>query len=324
MILRMLISLLSDWLKTADLANMASKPEDEVTDVQHVPWPNENLESSSYTVSMGSSEVADDAEVQLVQEPNVNLEALVGGSNDTKEKDEPNLSQEVQIEELALRQRAEPVNILVIGPTGSGKSTLINNLMGCTVARVGRGTSVTSQVEGYEGEYEGVKIRVFDTVGFGDTKGRSGQSIINEIADANRFDLLLICVRMDCRAYSDVRNMLIMLGKELNKEMWKRSVIVLTFYNMFIQLGSVEDSEDIQKVVQDEIKKYQTLVSGILSGSVNGEVISGIPYCVAGKKLPPMLWSVCLGRCSDNAHITNVGAIVARIGAGIGAACALS
>ena len=164
---------------------MASKPEDEVTDsyVQHVPWPNENLESSSYTVRMGSSEVADDAGVQLVQEPNVNLEASVGGNNYTKEKDEPNLSQGMQERVEARRQRGESVNILVIGPTGSGKSTLVNALMGRTVARVGEGTSsVTRQVKKHEGEFEGVKIRVYDTVGFSDTEGRSEDSIVKEIA----------------------------------------------------------------------------------------------------------------------------------------------
>ena len=49
---------------------------------------------------------------------------------------------------------------------------------------------------------------------------------------------MLICVRMDGRASGDVRVMFTMLGKKLNKEMWKRSVVVLTFYNMFLHLGT--------------------------------------------------------------------------------------
>ena len=268
-----------------------------------------------------------------VPESVAGLQEVNGANENLDAEDEKRFQEKVE----ALRQRGEPVNILVIGPTGSGKSTLINALMGRTVAKAGHGaTSVTGKVEKYEGEFEGVKIRVYDTVGFGDTEGKSGQSIIKEIADANMFDLVLICVRMDSRAYGDVRDMFTVLGKELNKEMWKRSVIVLTFYNMFLLLRTVKMSGDVQKAVQDEIKEYKGIVSGILSGSVDKEIISGIPYCVAGEELPPIeswlqvLWSVCLKRCSDSAqpllkklskydNILRMEVSYIAIGAGVGA-----
>ena len=241
-----------------------------------------------------------DSSLQAVDQPNVNLEP-----EDLLKSLPPETKERIAV----LREKGEPVNILVIGPTGAGKSTIINKLIGMTMARVGQGVqSVTDKVEKYEGEFEGVKIRVYDTVGFGDTKGKSNQSIIKEIADANKFDLVLICVRMDSRAYGDVRDIFKMLGQRLNKEVWKRSVIVLTFYNMFIQLEAVEESGDIDKAVSDEIKEYQSVVSRILSGSVDDEAISSIPYCIAGKKVTseetwlPNLWCVCLERCSDNAR----------------------
>ena len=178
-----------------------------------------------------------DSYVQVVDQPNVNLEP-----ENLLESLPPETKKSIAV----LREKGEPVNILVIGPTGAGKSTLINNLMRKTMAKAGHGaSSVTNQLKKYEGEYEGVKIRVYDTVGFSDTEGKSNQSIIKEIADANMFDLVLICVRMDSRAYGDVRNMFRMLGSRLNEKMWKRSVIVLTFYNFFLQLDTVEDSEDV-------------------------------------------------------------------------------
>ena len=151
-----------------------------------------------------------------------------------------------------LRRRGEPVNILVIGPTGSGKSTLINALkLGDTVATVGEGAaSVTSQVEKYEGEYEGVNIRVYDTVGFSDSKGKSDKNIVREIAKANKFDLILICLRMDSRSDDKVKKMFTVLSSLLNKEMWERTVIVLTFTNSFLQL------DNISKLTESEKKEH--------------------------------------------------------------------
>ena len=49
------------------------------------------------------------------------------------------------------------------------------------------------------------------------------------------------------------------------------------------------------------------MVSSILSGSVSRKVISDIPFSLAGNRRSPeetwlpLLWSVCLKRCSDNA-----------------------
>ena len=128
-----------------------------------------------------------------------------------------------------LSERGEPINILVIGPTGAGKSTLINALLGDAVAKEGAGAgSVMAQVEVHEGKYEGIKLRVYDTTGFNDTRGKSGESIVKEIASANKFDLILICVKMNHRADEGVKKMFAILRENLRREMWDRSVIVLT------------------------------------------------------------------------------------------------
>lgn len=61
----------------------------------------------------------------------------------------------------------EKGNVLVIGNSGVGKSTLINAVVGADVAKTGWGTSgTTDKLEIYEPTSEDVPFRVIDTIGF--------------------------------------------------------------------------------------------------------------------------------------------------------------
>ena len=224
---------------------------------------------------------------------------------------EQHSDQEEKLE--AWRHRNEPVSILVIGPTGAGKSTLINALFGKDLAEVGhRELAVTSEIKAYEGEYKGVRIKVYDTIGFGntggDTGGKSYHNILLDIAKCGKYDLILICIKLGDKADPC---MFLELASVLHEDMWKRTVVVLTFANFFVQLDSIFDM-GADKAIKEKIYEYKKISASLISKSVKKEVLEGIPFCIAGmkdeKKLPitddwlSTLWETCIDHCSDEAR----------------------
>ena len=121
---------------------------------------------------------------------------------------------------------------LVIGRTGVGKSTLINNLLGEDVAGVGSNmTSCTSAVRSYEGVVEGVPVKLIDTPGLDDaTTGNDERNLeeIKKLLKKETIHLVIYCTKIsETRLHKGI----IRTFKEYTAigVDWKRTVIALTF-----------------------------------------------------------------------------------------------
>ena len=124
------------------------------------------------------------------------------------------------------------LRLLVIGVTGVGKSTLINNLLGEDVADVGYSiTSATSAVSCYEGTIEGVPVKVYDTPGLADSRSERGEEYLEEIRKLigkDTIHLIIYCLKMtETRIHPGI----IRTFQQYTKigVDWKKTAIALTF-----------------------------------------------------------------------------------------------
>ena len=151
------------------------------------------------------------------------------------------------------------VNILISGRTGTGKSTLVNGIigedtnMGKASAKEGDTLNpTTSEVSLYQSKVGDVQVNVFDTPGLQDGTTNEAEylsSIEKNCKDA--VDLLIYCISMsEDRFIPGGKDVVAMqkLTNVLGKEIWKQALFVLTFANTYI--GEAEDQldDDAEKV----------------------------------------------------------------------------
>ena len=99
-------------------------------------------------------------------------------------------------------------NILVIGKTGAGKSTLINSILRERVAETGKGDSVTKGVKKYK--RVGLPVTVYDTEGLELTNIRDVQKNVNKLLNKNcnveldqQIHIIWYCVNAGSNRFED-------------------------------------------------------------------------------------------------------------------------
>ena len=141
----------------------------------------------------------------------------------------------IRVAFFKLRKDCPVFGILVIGRTGTGKSTLINNLLGKEVARVGHTLqSETPEVSQHEYFVEGarVPIVVYNTPGLGDVKGEEDEKkhleTMKDFLAQEKIHLVVYCFHMNNTIITSSIVGAIRKYHQIGVD-WERSVIALTF-----------------------------------------------------------------------------------------------
>ncbi|MDR1242747.1 MAG: 50S ribosome-binding GTPase, partial [Deltaproteobacteria bacterium] len=146
------------------------------------------------------------------------------------------------------RKEIKKVSILVMGGSGTGKSSLVNTVFKKEIAKVGAGKPVTRGIELFENDY----LRVYDSEGY--ESGEENQKAYNRLIEnfleekavAVDTDVHLIwyCVSTPSARFTDLDVMLI---KKTERDYKKSLAVVLTK----IDIGTEKQFTDLTMAIKD-------------------------------------------------------------------------
>ena len=192
--------------------------------------------------------------------------------------------------QLQLRKDCPIFGILVIGETGAGKSTLINNLLGQEVATVGHTLeSETVEVKAHELSVEGVPVVVYDTPGMDDTNRDEDEEehleMMKSLLARRKIHLVIYCLKM---TETRMRRGIIQTFRQYHKigVPWERTVITITFAD------KEKDSTSKFVQMQQQVKKILIDKVGVMPSTV--EVLQICPTAKDPNKALPTgrMWYV--------------------------------
>ena len=172
------------------------------------------------------------------------------------------------------------VTILVCGKTGTGKSTLVNGLVGELVAQEGGDLApMTSKVTNHERKIGNIQLAIWDSPGLRDRTSREERFLAEIKTNCQNVDLFLYCIQMSedrfHKGSDDVVSMK-KLTETLGKELWTNAIIVLTFAQDIEEEAEVK-GKNTREYFERKIEMWVRDVHDILVGEIK------VPEKVAGQ-----------------------------------------
>jgi len=207
-------------------------------------------------------------------------------------------------------------SLLITGKTGTGKSSLVNALVGKPDAKEGRDkVHCTEKVTPYQICIENVEIRVWDSPGLQDGGAGNDERYLAEMKSKipKQPDLVIFCFKMDdTRFRPEDQKVFTLLTAHFGKKLWENAVIALTFANKVDH----PDFPDKKAYFLEEGENWQKMITSFLSKEIklDSTLIKSLPIVPTGYSRPHTIlpdggdwlskfWMACFNAASGSAGI---------------------
>ena len=152
---------------------------------------------------------------------------------------------------------------MITGKTGSGKTSLINGLIGAEVGKEGHTLDrETTSVEAKKLVLEGKITRIWDTPGLQDGTGEEERYLDEMKRFCSDCDLYIYCMKMSqTRFDAGDKRAFEALTEAFGRQFWTQVLFVLTFANSSEVMGNVQPHCDKEAVFEGKIKMWQDKIA---------------------------------------------------------------
>lgn len=225
----------------------------------------------------------------------------------------------------------QQLKILVVGHNGSGKSSLINEILGQDIAQVGGLAQETAQkvVVKHRCKVGEIDVTIYDTRGFGDSS-MTDQNTIDSIVDGiESIDIVLICHRLYDRVDGTAKKEMEVLVDSMDDDLVDLSILVFTFGDDYSSRSGCDSeysdgrlTEDSKEKIKTAMEAQQYEIEGLFKDAMENNGITKehteqVPSCITcgirkgngeQKELPTSdnwvedLWELIEQRCKPRAR----------------------
>lgn len=209
-------------------------------------------------------------------------------------------------------------SILLVGRTGTGKSSTINSLLGREAAAVGGVVPVTDSIQYFDCELNDAVIRLYDTPGLCDSADMSNDDeYIKAIKEAlPSIDLVLFITPLnETRVSKDERVALRSLSAAIGKHLWENMIVIFTF-----ACSPLPGNSEYVDFVDIRVSAFKSFVTELSSEKVSRE-LPFLPVdntnliCPDNHEWVPELFTLIVENCASSGIYPFVQALAADVGA---------